>query len=1005
MTRLLHWFYKHQTFGMLGVLLTVLFGLYAVSQIRVQLMPEYVVNHGIVEAKWPGVSPEGMDAQVGRHLDATVSAVTGVDKVYTTSYPGGVYMWVELERDADKDLVLDVIERRITTIPELPRDMDPPTLTRPEASETAGRLVVYGPLSETAMEGLGDYISARLRDAGLSRFTLYGHQPRRWKVEVDPVKVGEIGIGLREINQSIWEALSSSPAFRVNLEGGRSLSVNVATQTGQELRKVDLGEHANGLKLEDVATIQLDPRTPGTRNVFRSGQGFFFEFERGPEEDALELTEKLDGVVSKLREELPSDITLQLFDMEIYQISDRLWLLAENGIAGLILVMLSLYFFVGLRSAFWVGIGLVSTFSIAFGLMWMTGQTINMVSAFTMVMVIGLLVDDSIVVAESIERYDGGFDGVTRTSSPVFISSVTTIAAFAPVVMLQEEIGAYVTAIPAFVCAAIVASLIECYVLMPNHMGHKSIIDRLPVLPGRKWGAKLYAGFLEVGFRRFIAGVWRRPSFAIATGLALLALAVGLMASNTVRFKLWDNPKGNFVFAHVTLAAGEDPDRMDAIFEDIWEAADLASARFETGSGSVLRTTFGVAGRHMGRRGRNAPENGSVLVELLDSDGFRITPDRFVTAWREEYGAAEEGITVEFGERQLGLRQPPVSVNLRSDSLSELRGAGAELAQKLRQVEGLTDIRTGSSYGQASLTLRARPDLETYSDSPAAVLADVNQSLRGLYASRSFDTGEEIKWHVGYRSDLGVDGILQSVVRDTTLYDLVDKEFTRSQSRVRRREGYISETITAQIEDEALTLFEVKALVKDELLPQVEADYDINPKIEGQVRAQDQTLNQVILAFVVGILLIYGILAVALRSFGTPFLVISILPFGAAGMVLGHFLMGMTVTLLSLVALVGLMGVIVNDSVLLIDEIKRRRAEEHLDWAQAVLVGYSIRLRAVLLTSATTVLGLLPLLIETSYQAQFLIPIAITISFGLVAATLGSLILIPAGISIFGRAD
>lgn len=997
----MHWFYGHQTFGVLGVFLTFMCGLFALSELRVQLMPEYVVTHAVVRADWPGVSAEGMDDQVGRHLDRAINAVSGVAEVYTTSYQGGVYIWVELDQNAQAERVLDVIERRISNIPELPDDMDPPVLERPQPSVVAGRMVVYGPMGNKAMLDLSEHINQRLRDAGVSRFNLYGTDEKRWFIEVDPLKAAAHGLDLPVIDQAIRQSLETGPAFQVETNTGQPMIVKVRAPAAHDLRQIDLSAHANGILLGDIAEIAEDDRLPNVRNLFRAEDGFFYEFLRGPDEDALTLTQNLEATVATLRAELPDQVTLQLFDMEVYQIEDRLRLLAQYGGSGLLLVMLSLYIFVGLRAAFWVGIGLISTFSIAFGLMFVTGQTINMVSAFTMVMVIGLLVDDSIVVAESIERYGGKFDGVARTFSPVFVSSLTTIVAFGPIIILQDEIGAYVTAIPAFVCVAIIASLIECYVLLPNHMAKRTVMDRLPTLPGRAGAQERYQAFLAGPFRRALARIWRNPGFALATGVMVLAVSGLLMASQAVPFKLWLNPQSNTVYAHVTLPAGEVPERMDVVFADIWAAADQAAAQFGSGQGDVIRTTFGVAGRHYGSRERRTPEKGSVLVELLDQDGFRLPPDQFVTEWRAAFGTAEEGITVEFGERQLGLRGPQLWVDLRSESLTELRLASQDLVTRLRAINGLQDVRIQTTGQKSEMTIQPLSDVHLLGERPSDIVEDVERALRGLYGTSPRETGRDVRWRVAYQITDDVDGVLQMVDRDTALADLVETAFYRAPDQIRRREGHINNSVTAQIIDDDLSLFDVKTLLREDLLPEITADYDVTVSIDGQVRTQDQLLMQVLIAFGLGLFLIYSTLAIAMRNFAAPLIVLAVIPFGAAGMVFGHFLLGHSVTLLSLVALVGLMGVIVNDSVLLIDEIKHSRSDGQISWLDAVCDGYSVRLRSVLLTSVTTVLGLLPLLTATSYQAQFLIPIAVTISFGLVAATLASLILIPASYSIF----
>ncbi len=1000
---------RHPTLGVFGLLLALGLGLLAIDRTQVQLMPTYKVDFATIHAEWTNASVEGMDEQVARHLDRIANSVAGVSQVFTTSTDGFVRLYVELDPKADTDAVIDRLEQALLDTPDLPAAIDPPVLRRYDASERIGHLVLYGPVEEESLVALKTHVLSRLQENGVSRVAFTGADPRPLLIEVDPTKAHDIGITLDKIATLLQANLSGSNTFTMVNRENAALTVRGVPQRHATLGAIPLGPKWNGLQLSDIATIGPAPAGSASRIVFPKGNGFFAEFRRGPNDDIIDLTRNIENTIDQLRSELPKTLTLQLYGMESHQIRDRIALLAKNGLLGVLLVFLVLYLFVGLETAFWVGIGIPTAFALSFVLMNLTHQTFNMVSVFTMVMIVGILVDDGIVVAEEISRRKSALMGVARTWVPVTISTVTTMVSFLPILLLTDEIGTYVSAIPWFVCVALLASLAECFVLLPNHMHHGRLIRSLPDLPGRAAARRAYDWFLTQPLRRFFARIARWPSLILATSLVLLVLPLVLVVTGELKFMFWLNPHSNFVFAHVTVPAGTDGDVMDQVFADIWAAADAASLTLSDSDASVLRTTFATTGRHFNRpETLGDPDKGSVLIELKDQDGQRIAPLQFLKTWQSHLPPQPEGISVEMTERLQGLRGPPISIEVSGQHVQDVRRAAQSVARQLESLPSLRDIRASANADRLEFVFAANDTPNILGIAQTDVVSDVTLALNGLHSRGVWDGRDPVEWQLRFAQDGPIHSTLDQIVFDPSralrLSDVVEGDFQRAFSRLQRRNGKITLNVTAYHDPDILSLEAVRTRFQEDIAPAITADFPVELNQTGHIRARDTSLSQVATAFVVGLSLIYAVLALTMKSFLSPLLVMALLPFGTAGALLGHYLMGYTATLLSLVALVGLYGVLVNDTILLFQEVQHQRRKS-LDWFDAVHRGFSVRLRAILLTSATTILGLSPLMLEQSYQAQFLIPIAITIAFGLGTSTLILFVLVPAFAAIFDTSN
>ena len=1011
---MIRYFVEHKTAANLAMMMAVAFGLFSLVQINVQINPTYQVNWIRVQVDWRGASAGEVDRQIGRPLDQRLGQVNAAGVVDTISQEGRVTSRIEFETGTDMQKALSDVETAVSSITSFPSEIDPPRVILLPATEEVGKVLVSGPFGDGTGARLAQAMIDRLRAAGIWQVSAQGITGQSLFVDVDPVMAGQLKLSVQQVAESIHDAFGTIPAGTLRIDAEAWPIRTAPDGKGlEELGAVRLGEALGSLRIQDIATITQGAGAEAVESYFPNGNGFILEVHRLPDDDMLAVSETLFSELALLRAELPKTLSIQLFDVKVDQIKQRLSLILENGLLGLILVAALLSVFLGLGAALWVTIGIIVAFAVTILLMGLTGQTINMVSAFTMIMILGIIVDDSIVVAENIATRqrkrgvrEGAVQGAQAMLRPVAAATLTTVAGFAPILFVTDIFGSFVQAIPYFACAALIASLIECFFLLPGHLSASSddAWSRRSAFRARIETAMLR--FRRRIFEPLIVRFYRHRYQAFAAVCLIVSGAVFLCLENIVRFQFWINPENNFLYADFSLNDGSaHADRNEAMAQ-LLRGLDRTEADLGFDRGALVTTAFGLLGTSiLAADAGPDPDNGGLMVELADRDGERISAAEFAAHWRDNVpeivGLQSLAITI----RPTGPSGSDIQINVMADDLDSQKAAIRKVERALQTIDGVYSIRNTLDSEQTELQFTlddAAHELGLTSEQLGRQLSD---AVNGRVAHEIFEGGNAVDVVVRFRPSSSLEETLSSlpviVGSDNVMSvsDVASFSYAPSATTVRRQGSQITATIRADVDRRVIDAPEVWRMLDDTILPEIAASEAVSFDFSGVRRDRDRALSDVLLAVLVALATIYLILCWVLESYLLPIVIMLTLPLGVAGAVYGHLLLGYEMTMLSLVALVALIGILVNDSIILFVEIVKRRARGR-SWRDAVVKGYSARFRAVFLTTVTTVAGLAPLLFETSYQAQFLIPVAVTIAAGLIAGTLFSLLLVPSLVAI-----
>ncbi|MDP6951427.1 MAG: efflux RND transporter permease subunit, partial [Alphaproteobacteria bacterium] len=736
--------------------------------------------------------------------------------------------------------------------------------------------------------------------------------------------------------------------------------------------------------------------------------------QRAVGNDALELAEIVRTTTAELAPTLPASLRIEQFDLKANLIQERINLLLRNGLGGLVLVVGVLFLFLNGGVALWVAIGIPVSVMAAIAVMLATGQSINMVSLFALIMMIGIIVDDAIVVGEhAMARRLGGADnlgaaesGARRMLAPVMAASLTTMAAFVPVAIISGIIGEILRAIPLVVVAVLIASLIECFLVLPGHLRGALVANPEESSRFRRGFNAAFDRFRDGPFRRFVdfCVEWRWATIAATFGA--LILCVGLVVGGRVQFVFFPSPEGDVVYANFGFVPGTPREHAEAMVGELERS--LAAADEGLG-GNVVRFGLAKIGLPVGAQDAaqyaKGDHIGGMVVELVPSERRDVRTGDFITAWRS-------GITDQPGLESLTIRErqggPPgrdLDIRFSGGDAAALKGAALALRERLAAFAGVSDVADNLPWGKEELVLEVTPRGRALGFTSESVGRQVRHAFEGAIARR-FARGDE---EVLVRVQLPRGAITAETLRgfylrspdgnEVPLSQVVSLRVDQGVAIVRREDGMREVAVTAEVDEAVTNAADLVAALEADVMPAFAEAHAVDTRFAGKAEEQAETLADMRLGALSGLAAIYIILAWVFASYSRPVVVMAIIPFAAVGAILGHYLLGYDVTILSLIGLLGVSGIVVNDSIILVTTIDERlRSGEPL--RQAIVNGAGDRLRAVILTSLTTIGGLLPLLSETSLQAQFLKPMALTIVFGLLATTVLVLIVVPALIAI-----
>ena len=1006
----------HKVAANVLMLLAFVLGTIGITRMNVQFFPTFELDVISVRVVWTGASAEDVEIGITAPLEERLKTVDGLKKMSSTSAQGVASITLELHEDTDALLALDQVRQRVDEFRNLPRDAETPEVSRVSRYEPIARLLVRGGSVEELRPWVRRFESELLA-AGIDRITLTGLPEERIAIEIPAAALETLGLSLVQVGDRVGQLARDFPAgIAGEADGAREIRGLEQRRSADAFAPLPVVSDTLGVvRLGEIARLTREPRNNELALFERGDAVVEMQLQRSESGHSLKAARVLEGWLEKTRPTLPPSIHLEVFDEQWQLISERIELLVNNGLSGLVLVVAVLYFFLPGRVAFWVMVGVPTAFLATLALMYVLGGTLNMMSLFALIMALGIIVDDAIVVSEDADTHrhmgegaaQAALGGARRMLWPVIASSLTTVAAFLPLMMVGGIIGNILGDIPFVMVAVITASLIECFLILPAHL--RGALAGAAALEHSALRARIdggFARFRDGPFRRLVerALAWRGATVAFTFGL--MVLAVGLIAGGRIGFVFFPTPEGQVIYANATFVAGTPRAHTEAFLGELERA--LFAAEAELGGDLVQTAVARLGGTISSGSGSSArgDQLAGIMVELVPPDTREVRNERFLAVWREKLPTVAGLELLTFTARQSGPPGRDINIRLTGDDADALKTAALELAETLKSIPGVSEPEDDMPYGREQLVYRLTPAGEALGLTTESLGRQLRAAFDGALAQLVQVGRDELEVRVMLpreeRSRLDVFERINVSLPDgrfVPLATVASWESRRGFEALRHAQGRLAVEVSAAVDSHVSNANVVQAELERDTLPRLAHKYGFEFSFEGRSADQRETLADMKAGLVLGLGLIYLVLVWSFSSWSWPLVVMSAIPLGLAGAIFGHWVLGIDLTILSMFGLFGLAGIVVNNSIILVSLFKEL---QHKGAAlQEALVGASCgRLRAVLLTSLTTVGGLTPLLFERSLQAQFLIPMAASIAFGLGFSVVLVLFFVPALLSM-----
>ena len=1024
MKRVMAAFARNTVFANIVLVLIFLAGGIATMSMIRENFPEFSLDMITISVPYPGADPEEVEEGISRKIEEAIEGLEGIKQYTTQSSENVGTAIIEVKEDYDLSDVLEKVKSKVNAISSFPVDAERPIITELMLKDPVMLLYCSGDMSERRIKEWSERIKDEIQQlAEVSQVEIFGAREYEIGIEVSEERLREYGLTFNMVVDAIRRS-------SLNLAGGtvrtRGEEIRVRTMgrkyTGEALSSIVVLARPEGeiITLDRLAFIN-DGFTEDPINALINGEpSVLLIVYKTQEEDALVISEAVRKYLLQKEMMLPDGANIKIFYDNTDMLRSRIDLLVRNGIIGLIIVFILLWCFLNARLSFWSGMGITISIAGALAILWAVGGTINMISLFGLIMVLGIVVDDAIVVGEAIyfHRKQGkpplkaAVDGVSEVGMPVIAAVITTIVAFIPLLYVGGIMGKFIAIMPVVVIACLVVSLLECFILLPAHLSHlpdpnarddnlNPLTRRLEVVhhltsSGMEWFvARIYTPLLSKAL------YWRYISFCIA--ISILLLTIGLIKGGILKFEVFPEIDGFIMTSTVEFPSGTPPDVTEQAIEQIDAALLRLAKHTQTRSGDpLIQDRLSLVGQTLEDMPKSGPHLGSVQAILLDSERRGIHSKDLMVQWEKEIGPIPGVKSLTITGLQAGPPGAPIEIWLQGHNMNDILAAADDLMNRLRKFEGVYQIRSDFSQGKNEMRLELKPEARTLGLTVDDLARQIYAGYYGDEAVRLQRGRDDIRIKVRYTadersriSDLERVRIRTRNGHEVPLMSVADISFAPGYSTITRTDGMRRVAISAGVDTTKANANEIFSELLSNFFPQLKRRYpELHVALQGEQKKMRESFDSLYVGYPLAILGIFIIIATMFRSYAQPFIIIFTVPFGIIGAVMGHLLLGYDLSIMSIFGMVALTGVVVNDAIVLIERINENIAEG-MPFFDAILNGGARRFRAIFLTSLSTVGGLAPLIMETDLQAKFLIPMALSIAAGIAFATVLTLVLVP----------
>lgn len=1021
---ILSYFTRHRTAANLLLLVLLVLGLAATPRMRAQFFPDIVSDTISLSVAWPGAGAEDVDRAIVQVLEPALLAIEGVDSSESTSFEGRASIRLEFEPGWDMALADDEVQQAIANVTTLPEDAEAPNIRRGGWYDRVTDVVITGPVDPAQLGNFTDEFVNRLFAAGVTRTTIRGLAAPRTVIEVPSSSLMMHDITLQQIATAIAAEVTTDPAGDVTGANAR-VRTGVAKRSPDQIARIVLRSNPDGstLTVGDVATLRVEGVSRNRSYFVGDNPAMSVRIDRTALGDAIAIQHTVEKVAADMEATLPQGTSIDLIRTRAEAITGRLNILLDNGIMGLGLVLLLLFMFLNARTAFWVAAGIPVSMLTAIALMYAAGLTINMISLFALILTLGIVVDDAIVIGEHADArarrlnetpFQAAENAARRMAMPVFSATLTTVLAFFALTAISGRFGGLIADIPFTVIAVLAASLVECFLILPNHMAHALEHAR------KKHWYDTPSRVVNAGFRRMrdrvmrpiMAVVVRARYPVIAGAILLLASQIAMVMSGDVQWRFFNAPERGSVTGNFAMLPGATRADSIAMMREMQRATDDLAREYETRYGRnpidyVLAELGGNSGRPLpGSETKDRDLLGGIAIELIDAD---LRPEyssfQFVAELQDRVVQHPLAETVSFRGWRSGPGGEALDVEFFGSDPQTLKAASEALKTKLARYPEVSAVEDNLAYDKEELILELTPQGQALGFTIDGLGRVLRGRLNGIEAATYPQGPRSAEIRVTLPADeLTADFLDRTQLRAPSgiyvpLADIVSVEQRSGFSTVRRENGVRLISVTGDIsEDDPSRAAEISRALEEEILPDIASRLQVEWRMSGLSEQEDAFLNDARTGTILCLTGIYLVLAWVFSSWTRPMVVMAVIPFGLVGAIWGHYVWEVPLSMFSVVGLLGMIGIIINDSIVLVTTIDDYATERGL--VPSIIDGVADRLRPVMLTTLTTVLGLAPLLYENSQQAQFLKPTVITLVYGLGFGMVLVLLLVPALMAI-----
>ena len=1019
------WMAQNHVAANLLMLFLVLGGIIKGLDMKQEVFPEMALDKVQITVEYPGAGPEEVEDGILLKIEDSLTGVNGIEEIRATATEGRAQVLAEVRTGEDVNLVLQDIKSEIDRIDTFPEDAEKPTVSKVLNITEVASVVVYGQASERALKEQAEGIREELLEfPEITQVKLSGVRPYEISVEISEKDLRRYNLTLDQVAQLLRRASLDLPGGNIKTQDGEiQIRTKEKRYTAAEYADVVVLAAQDGtqVRLGDIARVKDTFEETDMNAGFDGHPAAMVQVFRVGDQKPTDISRVINAYVDAKQKTYPDSLRLAVWNDQAEVLDSRISLLLENAWMGLVLVVIVLGLFLETRLALWVMLGIPISFLGAMLILPSLGVTINMISLFGFILVLGILVDDAIVVGESIFEHrqmgkpyaQAALDGALEVCVPVTFSVLTTVAAFAPLALVTGMMGKLMVVIPLVVIALLILSLVESLLILPAHLSsgknNKTSLPAMgPLKRMRQWIEKTLQRFINGPYLSLLKTALGHRYSTIALGLALLMLSVGLLQGGVVKFSFMPKVDGDVITVDLEMPPGTPGHRTQEVVDHIVKSAlDTADALSQEHT-PPLRHIFALTGGHIGTGGpegdQNAAADGhmaSVAVLLTQSEKRDLSAEAFERAWRERVGEIPgvDSLVFNYNLVRMGAN---IDIQMAHREFTVLEEVADTIKGNLATYPGVEDIEDTYNLGKQELKLHLRPAARTLGISETDLARQVRGAFYGSEALR-FQVGRnEIKVMVRYPEserqrlwDLNAMRIRTPEGGEIPLTRAARIVEGRGYAEIRRIDRKRVINVSANVDVTQANSGEILDDLWSGLLPRLKHDYPgLSFSMAGEQKEQEKSIASLKQGFLLALLVCYALMAIPFKSYTQPLLIMTVVPFGFVGALAGHILMGYQLSVLSIFGLVALSGVVVNDSLLLIDTINRNRAGG-MELMEAVIGAGKRRFRPILLTSLTTFFGLTPMLLETSVQAEMLIPMAISLAFGILFATVICLVLVP----------